>query len=59
MTHTGVNIMRRLIIACGIVCSLDFSEDPDLNGKDNCDDYCGNDDLCVCHTVLLVAMYVL
>ena len=49
MTMTGKPTMMRFTIACDIVCSLDFSEDPNLDGKDDCDDHCGDDDLCVCH----------
>ena len=59
MMITGRPTIQRLTIACDIVCSLDLSEDIYLNGKDDCD-YCyGYDDLKSCHTVLLVAMYVL
>lgn len=48
------------MIACGIVFSLgNFSEDPNLDGKDDCDDGHSSDDLKSCHSVLLVVMYVL
>ena len=59
MTMMGRPTIQRFTIACDIRCSLDFSEDPNLDGKDNCDNCYGYDDLKICHCVLLVAMYVL
>ena len=44
-TMGATKMMRKLITAWSIVCSLDFSEDPYLDGKDDCDNCYGSDDL--------------
>jgi hypothetical protein len=45
MTITGRPTIHRFTIDCDIVCSLDFSEDPYLNGKDDYNNCYSSDDL--------------
>ena len=50
----GTNKIAMLMSASNIMCSLNFSEDPNLNGENyNNYRYC-YDYLCVCHCLLLV-----